>query len=144
MIRHAKIEDIAAIVKIEKKVFKETLGDQFLYQEIKENPFAVYYVYEMGHEVIGYIGFRYDQSFCEMMNFCMTPTHQNEGYGKELLEVSMHEMMSLGVKTFTLEVRQSNLVAQHVYERMGFKKSHIRKNYYQNEDAIVYIKEVQA
>jgi [ribosomal protein S18]-alanine N-acetyltransferase len=43
----------------------------------------------------------------------------------------------------TLEVRKSNKGAQALYEKFGFKKSHIRKDYYITEDAVVYVKEVR-
>ena len=144
MIRCAKIDDIPSIIKIEKKTFKETLGEKFLFQEINDNEFSKYFVYELGSEVIGYIGFRYDLEFSEMMNFCIGPIHQGEGYGSKLLQYGIDELAKLGVKTFTLEVRQSNVKAQHIYEKNGFKASHTRKNYYKKEDAIVYIKEVQS
>ncbi len=143
MIRNAKIDDIPSIVKIEKKVFKETLGEKFLYQEIQDNPLAIYYIYELGKEVIGYIGFRLDLEFAEMMNFCIAPFHQGEGYGSQLLTYALDELVHLGAKTITLEVRESNIKAQHVYQKLGFKQSHTRKKYYKKEDAFVYIKEVQ-
>jgi len=39
----------------------------------------------------------------------------------------------------TLEVRKSNIPAQKLYEKFGFKKCGLRKNYYENkEDAILY------
>ena len=37
----------------------------------------------------------------------------------------------------TLEVRQSNFVAIHLYEKMGFSPVAIRKYYYGDEDAIL-------
>jgi ribosomal-protein-alanine N-acetyltransferase len=123
-------------------VLNETLGEKFLYQEIQENPLALYYVYELNKEVIGYIGFRLDLDKAEMMNVVVNKLYQNEGYGQKLISYGLNQLIALDVKTISLEVRQSNLRAQHIYEKLGFKQSHLRKNYYKNEDAIVYIKEV--
>ena len=40
-----------------------------------------------------------------------------------------------------LEVRKSNISAQKLYEKNGFKKISVRKNYYDNiEDAFIYLK----
>ena len=41
-----------------------------------------------------------------------------------------------------LEVRDSNIIAIKFYEKRGFKKISVRKNYYQDthEDAIIYEK----
>lgn len=142
MIRKATVDDILSIVDMENKVFKETLGEKFLYQEMTMNPYAYYYVFELGKQVIGYIGYRVDLEFAEMMNFCVTPTHQSEGYGTNLLTSSLNEIIKLGAKSIILEVRKSNVRAQHVYEKLGFKASHTKPNYYKKEDAIVYLKEV--
>lgn len=142
MIRCARTSDIPLIVSIEKKVLKESLGNKFLFQEINLNPLAMYYVYELNREIIGYIGFRVDVGQAEMMNFVIKPTHQNEGYGQALLNHAFNELIALSVKQISLEVRKSNLRAQHLYEKLGFKHMHTRKKYYKNEDAYVYIKEV--
>jgi ribosomal-protein-alanine N-acetyltransferase len=142
MIRCAETKDILSIVKIEKAALKETLGEKFLYQEINDNPLALYYVYELNREVIGYIGFRLDLEIAEMMNFVVLKLYQNEGYGQELIKYALNQLIKLQTKSISLEVRESNLRAQYIYEKLGFKQSHKRKKYYKNEDAIVYIKEV--
>jgi ribosomal-protein-alanine N-acetyltransferase len=48
-----------------------------------------------------------------------------------------------GVRTFTLEVRQSNDRARKLYESAGFRAVGTRKGYYSStrEDAIVMLKE---
>jgi N-acetylglutamate synthase-like GNAT family acetyltransferase len=53
MIRKAKIDDIPALVAIEKKVFEQSLGESFLYDEFLLNPFAHYFVYEVNETVVG-------------------------------------------------------------------------------------------
>lgn len=143
MIRKAEVKDIFYIVKLEKKVFNQSLGEQFLLQELIDNPFSYYFVYEKGHEVVGYIGFRVYENQAEMMNFAVLPDHQNEGLGTELLNYTTNLLIDLKVKMLTLEVRKSNKKAQHIYEKLGFKVSHVRKKYYDNEDGYVCIKEVK-
>lgn len=143
MIRKAEVKDIFYIVKLEKKVFNQSLGEQFLLQELIDNPFSYYFVYEKGHEVVGYIGFRVYENQAEMMNFAILPDHQNEGLGTELLNYTTNLLIDLKVKMMTLEVRKSNKKAQHIYEKLGFKVSHVRKKYYDNEDGYVCIKEVE-
>ena len=142
MIRKAEVKDIFYIDSLEKKVFKTSLSKEFLLQELTDTPFSHYFVFEKGKVVIGYIGFRvYDQN-AEMMNFLIAPDYQNEGLGKELLNYSLDYLTHLDVKMITLEVRKSNKRAQYIYEQQGFKVSHVRKQYYENEDGYVYVKEV--
>ena len=104
--------------------------------------FAHYFVYELNNKVVGYIGFRAIDEHAEVMNFCMDPDYQGQGFGTELFDYSVKYLKSLDVKTMLLEVRKSNKKAQAFYERFGFVKSHVRKNYYKTEDAYVFIKEV--
>ncbi len=142
MIRKATVNDVKYLVRIEKKVFTQSLGESFLYDELLLNPFAHYFVFELNKEVIGYVGYRAIDTNAEMMNFCLDPEYHGQGFGTELLTYSIDFLKGLGVDKLLLEVRKSNHQAQSIYEKLGFKKSHIRKNYYQTEDAYVYIKEV--
>lgn len=144
MIRKAVFNDIFEIVALEKKVFNHTLGENFLYEEFALNPFGFYFVYELNKMIVAYIGFRAIDSNADMMNFAVDPNYQGQGYGDQILSYVLDLLIKKGVKTFALEVRRSNQRARKLYEKYGFKESHLRKNYYENEDAIVYIKEVQS
>ena len=143
MIRKAEVRDIFYIAKLEKRVFKNSLGEKFLLQELTDNPFSFYFVYEKEKVVVGYIGFRVYDDQAEMMNFLIDPDYQNEGLGSELLSFCLNELHQKQVKLISLEVRKSNKKAQYIYEKFGFKLSHIRKKYYENEDGYVLVKEVK-
>lgn len=142
-IRRAKLNDIIPIVQLEQTVFHESLGETFLYDELSLNPFARMYIIEDEDGFAGYLGIRVDDH-AEMMNFAIIKAKQHHGYGTALLTFVLNELRLEGIDFISLEVRQSNVIAQAFYEKMGFKKSHIRKDYYKTEDAIVYIKEVSA
>lgn len=142
MIRKAKVDDIPDLVRIEKQVFEQSLGESFLYDEFLLNPFAHYFVYEINNHIVGYIGYRAIDTQSEMMNFCVDPVYQGKKIGSELLEHTINYLINLGVKTILLEVRVSNVNAINMYKKFGFKQGHIRKKYYGNEDAYVFMKEV--
>jgi len=143
MIREAKPEDVYAIIKIEKDAFLKPLELSFIFQELTDNPFSKYFVYEMDRLIIAYIGYRVIDQDAEMMNFAVLKTYQGQGHGKKLLKDSLDQLIQMNVKSIVLEVRKSNHVAQNLYHQLGFIKSHLRKNYYENEDAIIYVKEVK-
>ncbi len=142
MIRRATTGDILAIVKLEKQGLRSTLGANFIYNEIVNNPFAMYMVFELNTEVVGYIGYHVIDDKAEILNFVVGKLHQGNGYGSNILDETLNEVIRLGVKTVTLEVRVSNKWARHLYEKFGFKPAYTRDKYYKNEDAIVYLKEV--
>lgn len=140
MIRPMTLNDILDITKLETKVFKETLGSTFFDNELNLNPFAKYYVYEINKEIIGYIGSRvYDDSI-EIMNFLINPNYQRQGFGKELLDHLLNSFND--IKLVTLEVRKSNKQAITFYNKNGFVLDHVKKHYYNNEDAYFLVKEV--
>lgn len=140
-VRKAKTEDAELIASIEQSALDASLGIPFLRQELLTNPFANYYIIEKNEVGIGYIGIRVVDDHGEILNFAVYKEKQRQGYGKYLFEFVLKEMLNLGVTSMSLEVRKSNEVAIHFYEQYGFMKSHLRPNYYQDEDAVVYIKE---
>lgn len=142
MIRKATLNDVFPIARLEKETFPEPLSESFIYDEIHLNPFAYYVVYEDRQNIIGYMGVRVVDEHAEMMNFAVSPMHRHMGIGSEILKHVIEYLRTHHVKILTLEVRKSNKGAQALYEKFGFRKSHIRKDYYLTEDAVVYVKEV--
>ena len=65
--------------------------------------------------------------------------HRGRGIGELLLIGALRAAVEYGSKAMTLEVRVSNLIAQRLYEKYGFKSVGIRKAYYSDnrEDAVI-------
>ena len=71
--------------------------------------------------------------------FAVHPDHRRRRIGERLL-VRVFEMASaLNAEWLTLEVRASNLGAQKLYEKYGFRRAGVRRRYYSdnNEDALI-------
>ncbi|HHU55364.1 MAG TPA: ribosomal protein S18-alanine N-acetyltransferase [Acholeplasmataceae bacterium] len=147
-IRQMTIDDINDVIKGESNAFGESLGFDMLYQELTINPSACYFVLEIDNKIRGYIGTWINEN-AEIVNFYIDKKYQNQGFGKMLLNflLDLIEMVnedSFRIKNLSLEVRVSNIKAIRLYEKFGFTKSHIRKNYYKDgEDAIVMIKDFE-
>jgi len=67
------------------------------------------------------------------------PEYQGHGFGEALMTKMIEQCREKGIERMTLEVRESNHVAQSLYKKLGFQAGAIRKNYYSDnqEDAIV-------
>lgn len=65
-----------------------------------------------------------------LFNIAVDPRFQGKGYGKRLLSSLIEQLRTQGVLTLWLEVRESNLVAQKLYNSLGFNEVTLRKNYY--------------
>ena len=58
------------------------------------------------------------------------PIFQGNGIGKKLLKAAEEDMYSNGIKNIRLEVSAGNSLAIKLYEKSGFRKIRILKNYY--------------
>jgi [ribosomal protein S18]-alanine N-acetyltransferase len=91
-----------------------------------------------GQRLVGYlICSRYDTVW-HVMNVAVDFDRQRMGLASALL-AELYSRVGDKDARFTLEVRRSNHVAIHLYEREGFRAAGIRRRYYQDngEDALV-------
>ena len=103
----------------------------------KNNPFAKILIYKENNKVIGYLYYSDIYDRAEINQFEIEVSHRNCGKGKILL----NKMLELVDKSITLEVKQDNLPAIHLYKLVGFVEKAIRKGYYQGIDGILMEKE---
>jgi ribosomal-protein-alanine N-acetyltransferase len=88
--------------------------------------------------LLGYlICSRYDTVW-HVMNIAIDSDYQRMGIASALLS-ELYRAVDDPQARFTLEVRRSNSVAIHLYEREGFRAAGMRRRYYQDngEDALV-------
>lgn len=67
----------------------------------------------------------------ELYTIGVCKKYQGLGLGRKLLGATLQECLQLGATRCFLEVRVSNEVALHLYDRYGFTITGTRKNYYQ-------------
>ena len=139
-ISRVESNDIESIIDLENRVFNHTLGKDIIEGDISRLN-ALYLKISESEKMIGYISIRINIDKAEMLNFVIEPKYQHQGYGNKLLKHVFQELTKIGVNSIILEVREYNDNAIKFYEKNGFKKILIRKNYYGDCDAIVYIKE---
>ncbi|HEX2094595.1 MAG TPA: ribosomal protein S18-alanine N-acetyltransferase [Longimicrobiaceae bacterium] len=84
-----------------------------------------------------------DQS--ELGNVAVAPEARGSGVGRALVGAVLGRVGERGARECFLEVRESNRVAQALYEDMGFQVVGRRRNYYAlpTEDALVMRRFVQ-
>jgi RimJ/RimL family protein N-acetyltransferase len=59
---------------------------------------------------------------------------QEKGHGKKLLSMLINELLKdLGYKKIILDTNLNNLRAQHVYEKLGFKKLRVNVDSWKNQ-----------
>ena len=93
-----------------------------------------------GHRaIVGFAGIWMMVDEAHITTLAVAPECQGQGLG-EILLIALTELSLIeNVKVLTLEVRQSNIVAQGLYGKYGFSERGIRPSYYSDdgEDALV-------
>ncbi|NMP31972.1 ribosomal protein S18-alanine N-acetyltransferase [Thalassotalea sp. M1531] len=94
-----------------------------------------------GDELIGFYIGEYILGEATLMDICVSPSQQGNGFGNALTNHFIDQAKSLGAETIWLEVRASNISAIMLYINHGFIETGRRTGYYPKEigyeDAIV-------
>lgn len=131
--------DVKEVLRIEQQSFSTTWPSNAFYQELHENKLAHYYVGRIGSRVAAYGGIWVILEDSHITTIAVAPEFRGKKYGEMLLLHLLDEAMTRGASWMTLEVRESNAVAQTLYRKYGFTTVSTRKGYYSdnNENALV-------
>ncbi|ABF41363.1 [SSU ribosomal protein S18P]-alanine acetyltransferase [Candidatus Koribacter versatilis Ellin345] len=147
-IRQSVPFDLPAILQIERANESAAHWSEDAYQRLWTDLDAhrVAFIAERGGEVLGFIVGHQVADEWELENVAVALSAKRQGIGRDLVQrlVSIAEA-AVGTRIF-LEVRASNLPAQHLYEVLGFEQVGSRRNYYSNpqEDALLFEKKLTA
>ena len=136
-IRALGYPDLPQVIAIERRVFPTPWSLAMFVLELSKQS-GVCLAALVDGRLGGYlICSRYDTVW-HIMNVAVDLEHQRRGIASALL-AELYERVADPRARFTLEVRRSNAIAIHLYEREGFRAAGMRKRYYQDngEDAIV-------
>ena len=89
--------------------------------------------------VIGFVIARCATAEWEIENVVVAPEKRNRGLGIKIIRELLLRAQSAGATSVLLEVRESNLAARRLYEKLGFSPHGRRSNYYREpeEDALL-------
>jgi ribosomal-protein-alanine N-acetyltransferase len=75
----------------------------------------------------------------ELHRIAVLPEKRRNGAGRELLDRFINACRERGAEKIFLEVRSANTPAVRLYESRGFERISVRKGYYGDDDALVYL-----
>lgn len=138
ILREMLVEDLDQVMEIERELFSPpwTREGFFTYLTHKD---AMFLVVEEKGEILAYCGLLMVLDEGDITNVAVRPDRQREGIGHFLMDSLIRLAEEQGVTTIHLEVRVGNDTAIRLYERMGFTRDGIRKQYYTDpaEDALL-------
>jgi [ribosomal protein S18]-alanine N-acetyltransferase len=137
--RYMREEDIDQVLIVERHSFTLPWSREAFTNELRHNQFAKYIVLEDEGKIVGYCGAWIVIDEAHITNIAVLPEYRGKKLGEALLLKMVEISKRHGVIRMTLEVRVSNIIAQRLYEKLGFQRGGIRKNYYTDnlEDAYV-------
>ena len=139
-VRKWLFSDIKEILEIEKNCFKDAWSMEMLADLFLSNGFYGLVAVE-NDKICGYVAIKYVLDEGEINIVATNLESRRKGVAMLLLESAEKELLLKGVKKLFLEVRRSNLNAQALYEKCGYKYVAVRQNYYQGEeDALIMSK----
>lgn len=138
IIRRMKEEDAPQVALIEADNFSVPWSEKS-FREAAVKTETIYVVAEEDGEILGYAGAWCVFGEADITNVCVRKVSRKQGIGTKMLQFLIEEGVNVKIKTFFLEVRESNSAAISLYEKFGFQKIGIRKNFYEKpvENGIV-------
>jgi ribosomal-protein-alanine N-acetyltransferase len=131
-IREMGIDDLAEVEDIEQDSFGDEAwsGTGFLTYLIRDD--TLFLSAEENGEIVGYAGLLMVPEEADILNIAVRKDRRQSGIGTALMEELIRRAPEHGVTTIHLEVRESNPQAAALYEKEGFVRTGIRRDYYTN------------
>ena len=138
-VRPAEERDLARIHAIERASFTDPWALEGFRDTIEHQRARVEVAVGADDQVLGYAVAWFVSDESEIANLAVAPEARRRRIGLLLLDRILEAAASLGARTVFLEVRQSNVAAQHLYAARGFEVSGRRREYYRKpvEDALL-------
>ena len=133
-----RLADLEAVQRIDERCFPQPWLPA-VYQTELTNRAACYLLARSGQEVVGFGGMWVVSREAHITTLAVDPLYRGQKIGERLLLLLMEEAVLRCASHATLEVRETNCVAQNLYRKYGFHSAAIRKSYYTDtgENAIV-------
>lgn len=145
MIEPATPDVLDEVLAIEQACFSSPWTRKMLAAELSGNQFANFLIAKCpdplsgSFAVVGYFCFWVVFEEVRLMNLAVLGPFRRQGVATKLVCTALQTGLERGASRAMLEVRESNLEAQTLYRRLGFRQTAKRSRYYNHpeEDAVL-------
>jgi len=140
------VDDIASLIAMERECSTAAHWTEQEYQNlfvVRDEPAGRLVLVATGASMIlGFLVARGLPPEWELENIVVASSVRRRGIGKQLMEALLEQARQRSGRAMFLEVRESNIAARHLYEKLGFAETGRRIAYYNSpsEDAVLYSK----
>jgi ribosomal-protein-alanine N-acetyltransferase len=133
------VDDIPTVLSIESQSFQSAWPPNAFQNELRDNKLAHYFVGRLDGKIVAYGGIWVILEDSHVTTIAVHPDYRGQRLGEEMLVHLLDEAIERGASWITLEVRETNDVAQKLYRKYGFTVVSTRRGYYSdnNESALV-------
>ena len=133
---------IPQIEALERQCFSMPWTAELLQSQMKGSQHEFIAAVSPEGNVLGYVGMMYVLDEGYISNVAVSPEHRRQGIADKLIDRLCTICEGLSLSFVTLEVRAGNAPAIALYEKHGFRRVGLRKNYYERpkEDALLMTK----
>lgn len=137
-IREMTLEDLDQVMEIERENFSVPWTENGFFSFLIRQD-TLFLAAEDEKGIAGYCGIVMVPDEGDITNVSVAGSRRRQGVGTRLVEELIRRAGEAGVKKFYLEVRESNQAAIALYEKLGFQRDGIRRDYYQDplENAVL-------
>lgn len=135
-IQKMSINDIDDVLKVEASHNISILTKNMLLNDLNNNN-TYYLVAKKSDKIVGYIGISYILDTADIISIVVDKNYTKQKIASNLIQNILDFCNKNNITKIMLEVRASNIPAQNLYYKFGFKKISERKNYYNGEDAYI-------
>lgn len=139
------IMNLSDLEKI-KDVLENDFDDFWNYNIFKSelnNPNSTYFVIKENDLIVGFTGILIVLDEADITNIVIKKDHRGKGISNLLLEKIIDFCIEKQINKINLEVNSANTVAINLYKKFGFKEVGLRKNYYKDNDGLLFTKNLK-
>ena len=140
IVKKAEYSDVPQIAEIEMNCISQPWSEAAFAAALEDEK-AVTLAAFCGGILCGFITGVYLLDVADIYSCAVSAEYRKKGVGKRLLEEFFSELPD-GVNSVGLEVRESNIPAIKLYEKTGFERVGLRKDFYREprENAVLMTK----
>lgn len=141
LIKVATINELNDILSIQEKSNENLLSYENLKNDLN-NSKCHYLIYYIDNVPVAFIGTSYIFSDMDLLYILVLPKYRNMHIASDLMEEIIFFCIKKNISRILLEVKSKNKNAINLYKKFNFSKINIRSNYYKNDDAIIFQKDI--
>lgn len=128
-VRSMQPRDVACIAELEKICFSIPWSEEALDESLGKSEY-IFLAAELDGKIAGYVGMISALDEGDITDVAVFPEYRKKGVACALLTALKDRCAALGISRIFLEVRESNAPAIGLYEKMGFERIGLRRNFY--------------